>query len=78
MMSPRQQKTSLTAKTITAYGISSIIAAASAFGAIHKVIYTHDEGRALERRVNQMEADYREDIREVRKSLELIWMAVKK
>lgn len=61
---------------LTAYAISSIAAAATALGAVQRIVYTREEGRSIERRVTQMEHEYREDMRQIRRSLELIWVSV--
>lgn len=77
-MSPKPIQRGLTSKALAAYGISSVVAAATAFGAVQRIIYTRAEGCSLERRIDRVEHEYREDVRQVRRSLELIWTSVQK
>lgn len=67
-----------TLKMIAGFLFSAASAAAATFGFVHSYVYTRDEGKWLEKRVNRVEENYREDIREVQLRLDAILLAVKR
>lgn len=58
--------------TWTHWIVATVVAAVAMIGYVHAFIYPRTEGQALEKRVDKVEDQYREDIRAIRERLDQI------